>query len=528
MSPPRGADENTAPLRSEVPVLIVGAGPTGLLAANLLGTYAIECLLVERNATTSALPKAILLDDEGLRALQAASLADEVCGHIIAGYGARYYAADGTCFAKVDSPVTEHGYARRNAFLQPDLERIMAAGVARFDHVETRFETRLVGLEEGGGHIKARLVDSSGRTATVRCRFLLGCDGARSTVRGALAIAMQGRTYSRDWVVADTLNDPDCDRFSKFFCDPARPLVSIPAPGGGRRYEYMVMPGEDRESAARIANVKRILSRFRDIPDEDFARAVVYTFEARVAERLSQGRAVLLGDAAHLTPPFAGQGMNAGLRDAFNIAWKVALALRGIAPPEIVRTYETERRRPIEEMIDYAVGLGEIVMPSGGAKIRKGEIAAALAGSPGGGEGVSNLAAKPQACYAGGWLAGAAPGALVGHPLAQPWTADAVRLDDVLGPGFALIAFDQAGADALVDDTHDVWARLGVRKIVLTGEAGPASTGALPHAVLRNQDLIDTDALGGQVLLVRPDRFIAAQGPATELAALAGRIEKLL
>ena len=143
-------------------------------------------------------------------------------------------------------------------------------------------------------------------------------------------------------------------------------MVSIPAPRGGRRYEFMVLPGEDPQEMLARETVRSVLSRFRTVPDEDILRAVVYTFHARVAERFNIGRIALLGDAAHLSPPFAGQGMNAGLRDAFNVAWKVKLALDGIAPPHILDTYEHERKAPVTEMIEYAVALGEIVMPVGG------------------------------------------------------------------------------------------------------------------------------------------------------------------
>jgi 3-(3-hydroxy-phenyl)propionate hydroxylase len=256
-------------LPSEIPVLVVGSGPTGLLAANLLGTYGIETLLVERNATTSILPKAILLDDEGLRALQAVGLADEVAAHVIQGYGARYYAPDGRCFAVVDAPVTEHGFHRRNAVLQPELERIMARGLVRFGSVSARYRTTLTGIELRDDHVEATVVTADGERAHVRCGFVLACDGGRSTVRELMGIAMIGATDSRDWVVVDTVNDPDGDRFSKFFCDPRRPMVSIPAPGGGRRYEFTIMPGEDPAAMAAPERIAAVLARFRAIAEPD-------------------------------------------------------------------------------------------------------------------------------------------------------------------------------------------------------------------------------------------------------------------
>ncbi len=471
----------------DVPVLIVGAGPTGLLTANLLGTYGVECLVIERNEGLSDHPKAILLDDEGLRALQAAGLAEEVSAKVIAGYGARYYAPDGSCFAKVDAPITEHGYARRNAFLQPDLERTLLAGLERFQQVSVAFSSTLERFQDLGGGVEATVSTTDG-PLTVRAQVLLACDGGRSTVREHLGLAMPGRTDSRDWVVVDTVNDPDRDRFSKFFCDPARPMVSIPAPGSGRRYEYMILPGEDPAALSTRERVRETLSRFRTIPDEDMTRAVVYTFHARVAERLQVGRVLLLGDAAHLSPPFAGQGMNAGLRDAFNVAWKVARFVAGRASPAILDTYEQERRGPIEEMIDYAVSLGEIVMPVGGFdEAARARILEALV--PSGGA----MQPKPQAAYTEGWLL---PGlgkdqSLLGRPLPQPMVpgteGEARLLDDHLGNDFAVIA---VGVDAQ--------------------EIDPAKLLALAPNTLHLQPP-DAPLVANQLLLVRPDRFIAAQ-----------------
>jgi 3-(3-hydroxy-phenyl)propionate hydroxylase len=523
-------------LPSEIHVLVVGSGPTGLLAANLLGTYGVETLLVERNATTSTLPKAILLDDEGLRALQAVGLAEDVEAHVIQGYGARYYAPDGRCFATVEAPVTEHGFHRRNAFLQPDLERLMARGLARHGSVTARYGTTLTGIEVHDDHVDATLAAEGGGGFHLRCDFVLACDGGRSTVRELLGIAMTGATDSRDWVVVDTINDPDGDRFSKFFCDPRRPMVSIPAPGGGRRYEFMIMPGEDPAAMAAPEQIAAVLARFRTIAAPDILRGVVYTFHARVAERLSAGRVLLLGDAAHLSPPFAGQGMNAGLRDAFNVAWKVALATKGVVAPEIVASYETERRKPIVEMIDYAVALGAIVMPTGRFDDRTMEvIAAALAGKSPQGGGVS-LRPKPQSVYDDGWFRRGTEGPdrdQVGWPLPQPMvrTSDgaACRLDDVFGPGFAVVGIGGETASALARLDQPVWDRLGIRRVlVAAGDAVAAGAAHVTIVELDDDRHSRLSELAGQLLVVRPDRFVAVQCPAARPADLAARMAGLL
>lgn len=515
-----------APHTIDVPVLIVGAGPTGLLTANLLGTYGIDCLVIERNPALSVHPKAILLDDEGLRALQAAGLAEEIITKVILGYGARYYAPDGTCFAKVEAPVTEHGFPRRNSFLQPHLERTLLEGLSRFQGVSCAFSTELRDFNRDSSTVEASAQTPDGQLR-INAQILLACDGGRSTVREHLGIRMCGRTDSRDWVVVDTVNDPDADRFSKFFCDPQRPMVSIPAPGGGRRYEYMIMPGEDPTALSTRDKVREILSIFRAIPDEDMTRAVVYTFHARVADRLQAGRALLLGDAAHLSPPFAGQGMNAGLRDAFNVAWKVAQVVSAQQSTDILATYEAERRAPIEEMIDYAVSLGEIVMPVGGfdESNRARIMDALIPGRQGA------LQPRPQAAYADGWLypGHGANQSMLGRALPQPLVrtpnGETVLLDEMLGPGFALLALGPNAMEVLQSLPAKPFGSLAPRLAALLPTGAPsAHTSFGAHLAVADDSPTQPPDVGDQLLLVRPDRFVAAQIDPRQLDAALSQI----
>ncbi len=516
---------------SHVPVLIVGAGPVGLLAANLLGTYGIETLLIEKNSTTSDHPKAILLDDEGFRALQTVGLADEVMGQVISGYGARYYQADGRCFAEIGSPVTRHGYPRRNAFLQPELERVLVEGLSRFAHVGMMFETELLSIEEADDQVTARLRTSDGCRHDITCDFVLACDGARSTIRGLLQIPMPGVTDARDWVVIDTINDPDRDRFSKFFCDPKRPMVSIPAPKGGRRYEFMIMPGEDPKGMSTRATIRSTLERFRTIPDKDILRAVVYTFHARVAECLVANRIALLGDAAHLSPPFAGQGMNAGLRDAFNIAWKLKLALDGVVSKRIIETYEMERLEPIKEMVDYAVALGDIVMPAQALDDDAMEMIRVNlgGGSPSGRQSLM-LRSKPEAVYEQGWLALAKPQSgqtLIGEAfpqvLVETGAGKTRKLDDVLGPGFALVALGASAAARLAGLEAPV---LSASKVALYMDRPLSDPDGMEAVLVAGEDF-GLSAHWGSLFLIRPDRYVAGEWPADEAADIAEQIAML-
>ena len=165
----------------------------------------------------------------------------------------------------------------------------------------------------------------------------------------------------------DLHRDADQEPVSKFFCDPARPWVSIPTTFGGRRYEFMLLPGETADEMLKFDTLQRLLAPIRPLAPEDIMRAVVYRFEARIAERWGEGRVWLAGDAAHLTPPFAGQGMNSGIRDAHNLAWKAVLVADG-ADPAILESYQAERRAPAKAMVQLAVAMGEVVMPVGQGK----------------------------------------------------------------------------------------------------------------------------------------------------------------
>ena len=216
------------PAARDAEVLIAGAGPTGLITANLLGLLGVSTLVVESNATTSDVPKAILIDDEALRTWQAAGLGEAVSDIVLLGYGARYYSASGKCFARVDPRVSPYGYPRRNSFAQPELEQVLLRGLRRFDHVCVQFATALESFEQRAHGVVAALRWRDGRERHVHASYLLGCDGGRSTVRKHLGIEMRGSTFAQPWIVVDTVNDPDDGRYTRFFCDPRRPTVSVP------------------------------------------------------------------------------------------------------------------------------------------------------------------------------------------------------------------------------------------------------------------------------------------------------------
>jgi 3-(3-hydroxy-phenyl)propionate hydroxylase len=519
---------------ASVPVLVAGAGPVGLAVANLLGRHGVETLVVERNPGVVPFPRAITLDDEGARTVQAMGLADAFMPKTRRAEGSMYVRDDGSPFAVVGPGPVEYGFPRRNYFYQPELEAVLADGLGRFDHVDLRWATTLERFAADDSGVTARLCHDGAEHA-VRCRYLLACDGGRSPVREALGIAMLGNTYPRDWLIVDTLNDPDQDARSKFFCRADRPYVSIPAPRGGRRYEFMAIDGEDRAALESRDTVRRLLGPIRQLDDADILRTAVYTFHARIAERFRQGPVLLLGDAAHLTPPFAGQGINAGLRDAHNLAWKLALVLSGAASDRLLDSYQAERHGPAAAMIRLAVVMGDFVMPRGAEDIRfRDALVARLDTMPEARDYVVGMKFKPPPRYAAGAFVDldrpAFPGWLVGQMLTQPRLTGPegdLWLDDAIGgAGWALIAQSPEGEAALADLS---WCPgLSPARISISGVAGTASDGIRRLAAGADPALHPLRAHRDQVLLVRPDRYVACAFDPADAAAMAPRIESAL
>ena len=300
-------------------VVIIGAGPVGLMTANLLGLYGLKVLLIERNNQPYDVPRAITLDDEGCRTLQAVGLNDIYLPDALPSKGSRYYGENGEPFAEVGPGPVEYGFPRRTQIFQPEFEKTLLDGLSRFNNVTVRYGFKLVSFEQDVDKVGLTILGPDGESFDIIASYLIGSDGARSTVRKILDIEMLGNSYPEDWLIIDTINDPDTEAVSKFFCSSQQPYVSIPAPNGGRRYEFRALKEETSADLLHIPNIKARLKPIRDLAQDDIIRVALYTFEAKIAASWQTARAFLLGDAAHVTPPFAGQGMNAGLRDAHNL-----------------------------------------------------------------------------------------------------------------------------------------------------------------------------------------------------------------
>ena len=507
-----------------VDVAVVGAGPVGMTAAALLAARGVRVCVLERNATTSDEPKAISIDDEALRVFQWAGLAERVLRVIVPGTGTRYYDAAGRPAFQARSPHPYRlGHPFKNPFAQPDLERELAAHLREQPGVELLMATEVqrIGQRGAGAAVDAGAgagVELHCRTAggerhEVRARYLLGCDGGRSTVREQLGIGMTGRSFDEVWLVADVTGDPHDQRYGMHHGNPERPHVIVPGRGGRCRYEFLLHPEEGAAGEPpRFELIRALLAGYREITPDQVERAVNYRFHALVADRFRAGRAFLLGDAAHMMPPFAGQGLNSGIRDAANLAWKLADVLAGRLADTALDSYERERRPHAQATVALSARLGRTVMTTDRRlAARRDAVIAATLRTPDGRAYLEQMRYRPAQRYTAGLVLPASPGTPIGQPRAFDTTAHAVRpLDEPLGPGWALVgvgvpgaALEAAGA-RLAPLSPTVWQ-------VPVDDRLPAEPGAFGVLVDVDGDLdAEFAPYRDRLVLLRPDRFVAA------------------
>ncbi len=536
--------------RVRYPVVIIGAGPTGLTLANLLGGYGVRVLLVERNAATVTEPRAVSIDDESLRTMQAIGLIERVLSQVVQGYGSEYYGSDGRLFLKVRPTEEPYGYPRRNAFRQPILEAQLREGLARFSHVRTSFSCTLKSFQQRSDHVALMLHGADGQIEPVECEYLVGCDGAGSTVRTALGIQLCGRTFAERWLIVDLEDSPAPSPETLVFCAARRPCIALPGPGGSRRFEFKLHPHEDAKQMLEQSTVEALLERHGAAPGSRLRRKVVYTFHARVAERWAVGRVLLAGDAAHLSPPFAGQGMNSGIRDAHNLAWKLQAVIHSVLGPGLLDSYETERRGHVLQMIQLALRMGRIMGP-------RNEWLGALTQSafhalrrwPRLRDYFAQMKYKPQPRFGVGFLV---PDdleprhSLVGRLLPQPAVlrsdGSRILLDEALGRGFSLLG--QAADASLMQEVVSLPVSKSLDiKAVAVQTAGASTGGTALHGapdasaatgpafeLVREQKHTLSEIFARyphRALLVRPDRYVAAAIELSDRQRASLQIERL-
>lgn len=508
-------------------VAVIGAGPVGAVAANLLGGYGVKTLIIDREPGIVGYPRAIGIDDESLRTLQSAGLVDEVLRAAIQNVPLKFFDAAGRCLADIRPTGRDLGWHKRNIFMQPTAEAVLRRGLERFPHVRTGFGTQLCELKQDEDGVSLLMADRLGGSREVRADYVIAADGGRSLVRGLLGVPLEGSTHPRKWVVIDCADDPLDAPYTALHCDPARPYVSARLPDDHRRWEFMLFPGEDADEMLAPERVRGLLERHLEDPGSaQVLRARVYTHHSRIAARFVEGRVALAGDAAHLMPPWAGQGMNTGIRDVANLCWKLAAIVRGRADRSLLATYDEERRPHAKAMIELSATLGRVLAPRRRSVAQVRDLVLRTASiAPSIRSWILEMRFKPVPDYRGGFVArvgegGDAPD--VGRMFPQPMveTADGahIRLDEALGPWFAILGFRCDPLARLTADELAVARRFQPRVVkVVESRAGArqreqrcVSRDTLIVEDLDNQLRPWFRAQGREVAFVRPDRIVAA------------------
>lgn len=524
---------------TQVPVLIVGAGPVGVTIANLLGRYGVETLLIDKSPTVLDYPRAVGLDDEAIRTFQAADLAEQMLRDMIQNVPMRMYSANKKCMAEILPSTKEFGWFRRNLFSQPLGETTLREGLKRYQHVRMALGVELKSLAQDANSVTVIVINESGQTHEIKAQYLVASDGARSTVRESLLnIPYEGKTHAHKWVVIECENDPLDAPYTALHCEPDRPYVCLRLPYGLRRWEFMLFPGEDGEQMLKPEKVNELLRNHVPNPEKlNVIRARVYTHNSRVAGSFVSGRVCLAGDAAHITPPWIGQGLNAGLRDAFNLAWKLAWIIQGRLKPEMLHSYHDERHAHSKAMIDLADLFGAALSQRNRfvAWIRD-RLLLSIKNIPAFRDYVLQMKFKPMPRFSKGVVINSGHSnqdEIVGRMFIQPnielKSGEVKRFDDLVGAGFALLSWR---CNPMVDAPDQLISQLkqqlachilvGIRSRTSDGECDPSIRNAKQAIVV--EDLENSLQLWFQSkkvdwVLIRPDRFVAAAGQAEDMVS---------
>jgi len=433
-------------------VLVVGFGPAGATLANLLGLRGLDTLVVDKATAVYELPRAFALDHEIMRTFQNIGIADDVLPHTRPFTVSEYYGVDGQLIKRLGSvaPPYPQGWAPNLVFSQPPVERVLRDAAARRTRVTVELGCELVALEPAHDRVAARLRAAGGSERSVSARYVVGCDGAWSTVREATGLRYEDLGFDEPWLVVDlVVAEPALAKLPQVsiqYCDPARPCTYLVGPGNHRRWEISVLPGEDRRALEADAEVWRLLAPWLTPADATLWRRASYRFHALVASEWRSGRVLIAGDAAHQQPPFTGQGMCQGVRDVTNLAWKLERVLRRGAPDALLDSYTAERRSHVRRLTSVIKQIGTLIGERDPAKARARD-ARLLAESGGTIVTVPRQDLIPPldaGCLSP--LAHPANGTLFPQPIVAHRTG-ATRLDDLTGNGLRIVVHDPLALD---------------------------------------------------------------------------------
>ena len=477
-------------------VIIVGLGPTGATLANLLAECGVSVIAVDREAGIYDLPRAVHFDGETMRVFQAAGISESLSREVIVNPGMRFVDPDGELLLDWPRPkeVGPQGWHASYRFHQPDLERLLREKLARRPNVSALTEMVATSVDARKREVIVTCRNlRNGRAHSLSSSYVVGCDGARSLVRGVIGSEMSDLGFKERWLVVDVLlkgDRQDLGDHSIQYCSPDRPMTYCRSPKNRRRWEIALRDDEADEQITRDERVWSFLAPWIEPGEAELERRAVYTFRSEIAKIWRKGRLMIAGDAAHLTPPFMGQGMCTGIRDASNLAWKLALCVKGDAGCGILDSYQEERAPNARSFIETAMRLGGLI------NTLDKESALSLGSRDETGVASMESVFPPLGpSDVGGLISMGTPHK--GRLFPQPAFEDGRLLDDVVGFNPALIVRGELSRNVAANvPVVECW-------------DGSALAAALAD-------------LGTIAVLVRPDRYIAASARTeAEVAALA-------
>lgn len=504
-------------------VAILGAGPVGLTLANYLSKQGVQVTVIEQLDQLIDYPRAIGIDDEALRTIQSLGLVEQVLPHTTPNHAMRFLTPKGHCFADIQPLTREFGFSRRNAFIQPQVDNVLLQGLKQYSQTQVLFSRQLTEFSQDAQSVTLKMQNKQGQNEVVKAQYLIACDGGNSVVRRTLNIGFDGKTAPNQWIVIDIENDPLATPHIYLCCDPVRPYVSAALPHGIRRFEFMVMPGETQEELSKPENINKLLAKvLPNTQNIEVIRQRVYTHNARIADKFRVDRILLAGDAAHIMPVWQGQGYNSGMRDAFNLGWKMALVVKGKAGPELLDSYQIERKDHAKAMIDLSVMAGHVLAPPKKWQgfVRDG-IAYALNYIKPIKQYLLEMRFKPMPQYHDGVLIqnklkNSPVGKMFIQPKVELLSREQVLLDEIIGNDFAILAWGVDPQWGLSETSLQQWKKLGVKFIQV-----------LPAVQLQNEKRKQYDGVicvgdigtdirtwfgrtNDSMVILRPDRFVAA------------------
>ncbi|MBI2744878.1 MAG: bifunctional 3-(3-hydroxy-phenyl)propionate/3-hydroxycinnamic acid hydroxylase [Burkholderiales bacterium] len=501
-------------------VAIVGFGPSGAVAAGLLGAQGIRTYVCDKLHEVYDKPRAIALDHEIIRLFQQMGVAKKIKPYLEPFTDSVYYGVDGQVIKRMSTvaPPYPLGHTPSVVFTQPPAERILREHALSFPCVTVQLGQTLTQITQDEQGATLTLKGDDGQASTVQARYVIACDGASSTVRSQVGITLEDLDFDEPWLVVDVLvNEQGLAKLpttSVQYCNPERPSTYLICPGNHRRWEISINPGEDPKQVATPEGTWKLLAPWLTPADATLWRQASYRFHALVASEWRSGRVFVAGDAAHQQPPFLGQGMCQGVRDVANLCWKLGAVLKARAPERLLDTYGPERKAHVTDLTTRIKGIGQIICERDPVRARARD--AKLLAECGGVVQPTPRQDVQPALRAG--LLAAQQHPARGTIFPQPWLlvdGEKQRMDDVLGSGWRLVL--DRHADAALRQQARVLARPGLTVVQLGTPGCTEAEGVLARWFERQ---------GCSAALVRPDHYVygvaaSAQELSDQLSTLA-------